>query len=397
MGPTEPTGRANIDGTAIDLAFIPDGGREGLAVDDEHIYWTKSHTLGAGRIGRSDLDGSNPDPNFITGLNRPHGIAIDDGHIYWTDIDAGTIGRANLDGTGVNASFMTGFTLPTDVAVTSQVVPPDPDTDGDGILDSVDPDPGTASDGFDDGAGTAGSITDRAGLAVTIEDLTDPDGVRVVVGSGSGKVTLSVCGGSIVKVSAGSEVELTCGSVTLDVIDGAAEVVLGGGATVVTVPTGASATVSENPDGSYAVDNLGAVDVTVTVDGIATTVGPGDSADFETWDFQGFTSPVDNPPVDNVANAGQAIPLRWRLVSASGAPVTTLASAQISATSLACELGSTDDLEETSPGASGLQNLGNGYYQLNWKTPKGYAKSCKALHLDLGEGITRDAHFRFKK
>ena len=33
-----------------------------------------------------------------------------------------------------------------------------------------------------------------------------------------------------------------------------------------------------------------------------------------------------------------------------------------------------------------LQNLGNGYYQLNWKTPSGYARSCKLMRLDLGEG-----------
>jgi len=52
---------------------------------------------------------------------------------------------------------------------------------------------------------------------------------------------------------------------------------------------------------------------------------------------------------------------------------------------------------ETATGISGLQDKGDGYYQLDWKSPKSYAKSCKTVHLDLGEGITHDAYFDFKK
>jgi hypothetical protein len=276
--------------------------------------------------------------------------------------------------------------------------PPNPDTDGDGIFDSVDPDPGTPSTGFEDGDGNSGSITDPNGLSVSITDATAPDGVRVVVGPGAGKATLSVCGGFTLKLSAGSDVIVTCGSVTVEVLAGDAEIVLGDGTTTVLVPPGVTATVTENPDGSYEVTNHGGGDVTVTVDGVETTVGPGESTEVRTWHFVGFTSPVDNIPVMNVANAGQAIPLKWRLLDASGAPVTDLTTAHMTATSLACSLGSTPDLlEESAPGGSGLQNLGDGYYQLNWKTPKSYAKSCKTLHLDLGEGITRDAYFQFRK
>ena len=91
-------------------------------------------------------------------------------------------------------------------------------------------------------------------------------------------------------------------------------------------------------------------------------------------------------------------PLRWRLVGSDGTPVTDLTTASLQATSLACSDGTTSDLlEEIAAGSSGLLNLGNGYYQINWKAPKSYAGSCKTLHLDLGEGITRDALFRFPK
>lgn len=114
------------------------------------------------------------------------------------------------------------------------------------------------------------------------------------------------------------------------------------------------------------------------------------------YDFSGFFQPVDNG-VLNVARAGRAIPLKWRLTDASGSPITNLAAASISTVTLNC--GSlaegTDAIEEYAAGASGLQNLGDGYYQLNWKSPSTYVGSCKRLRLDLGEGAFRTADFQF--
>lgn len=115
--------------------------------------------------------------------------------------------------------------------------------------------------------------------------------------------------------------------------------------------------------------------------------------------FVGFTSPVDNPSVLNVAKAGQAIPLKWQLLDANNDPVTNLSSVTVTVTSLTCSLGTTTDLvEEVASGASGLQNLGGGYYQFNWKTPTSYAKSCKTMILNLGDGNTsHTALFQFTK
>jgi hypothetical protein len=119
--------------------------------------------------------------------------------------------------------------------------------------------------------------------------------------------------------------------------------------------------------------------------------------------FDGFYQPVDNldangHPVLNVVKAGQAIPLKWRLTDATGAPVSNLTSAQITIAGLSCTLDTTlDQLEEVAAGASGLQNLGNGNYQLNWKSPTTYAGSCKRLQLDLGEGGYHTADFKFTK
>jgi hypothetical protein len=44
-----------------------------------------------------------------------------------------------------------------------------------------------------------------------------------------------------------------------------------------------------------------------------------------------------------------------------------------------------------------LQNLGDGYYQWNWKSPSSYAKSCKTVTVDLGAGGSLSAGFKFTK
>ena len=99
-----------------------------------------------------------------------------------------------------------------------------------------------------------------------------------------------------------------------------------------------------------------------------------------------------------MAKAGQAIPLKWRVTDAAGAPVTTLTSVSVTATAAACDLGGSEDqVEEYAAGSSGLQNLGNGYYRYDWKTPAAYARSCKTLRVDLGDGVAHTASFRFTR
>jgi hypothetical protein len=122
-----------------------------------------------------------------------------------------------------------------------------------------------------------------------------------------------------------------------------------------------------------------------------------------TYTFTGFASPVDNNNVLNSAKAGQAIPLKWRLTDASGNPVTNLSGVTVTVKDLNCALGTTTDaLEEYAAGSSGLQNLGDGYYQFNWKSPTNYASSCKTVHVNVGEGttaspVTHTALFKFTK
>jgi len=102
MGTT--LGRANLDGTGVTQTFtsVPNS-PTGVAVDDQHVYWTNP---AVGTIGRANLDGTGADQFFVTTATNPIGVAADARHIYWTD--GGSIGRANLDGSSVDDSFITG-------------------------------------------------------------------------------------------------------------------------------------------------------------------------------------------------------------------------------------------------------------------------------------------------
>ena len=242
-------------------------------------------------------------------------------------------------------------------------------------------------------------MIDTGGLAVTVADAPDgDDGVLVTVGpaaTGSPEATLSVCGMTL-RFSPGSSAVLTCGSVIVETLTGTVRVVLDGGFIVVTVPAGATAEVSDTATGAEVSGVLGN-GVTVAVDGVSTSVPPGGPAvSFASWSASGFRAPVDNPPVLNTVKSGRAIPLKWHLSDASGAPVTDLATATVSVQNLACGLATTTDaIEQTFAGGSGLQNLGNGDYQLNWKTSSAWSGSCKTMRLDLGGGVVVQADFEF--
>jgi hypothetical protein len=115
--------RANLDGTAIERKFIP--GRWprqwpwDIAVDADHIYWTRYHV---NLFARANLDGTGIDGSFITEVASPTGVAVDDQYIYWAnefgpEDGDGAIARANLDGSGIDQSFLLEPGQPSAVAV----------------------------------------------------------------------------------------------------------------------------------------------------------------------------------------------------------------------------------------------------------------------------------------
>ena len=119
-----------------------------------------------------------------------------------------------------------------------------------------------------------------------------------------------------------------------------------------------------------------------------------------TYTFDGFFSPVENPSVLNLAKAGQSIPVKWRITDPRGGPISdplsfkTFTSYSVSCSNL--EGNPESAIEEYSPGDSGLQYLGNGYWQFNWKTLKSYARACRRMILNLKDNSSHPADFKFK-
>jgi hypothetical protein len=89
------------------------------------VYWSSGSPNSS--IGRVKINGVGQNNNFITGLNDPHGVAVDSRFIYWSqgDTTTGSIGRANLDGSAPNPNFIphsAGVSDPSGVALTPTAI-----------------------------------------------------------------------------------------------------------------------------------------------------------------------------------------------------------------------------------------------------------------------------------
>ncbi len=117
------------------------------------------------------------------------------------------------------------------------------------------------------------------------------------------------------------------------------------------------------------------------------------------YQFTGFFQPIDMNAV-NIAKAGQAIPVKWKLTDANGVPISDPSSfVGLYSYSVSCTdfNGAPPDAIETYSGSSGLQYLGDGYWQFNWKTPKTYANTCRTMYVQFQGGFkSPEVDFKFK-
>lgn len=172
--------------------------------------------------------------------------------------------------------------------------------------------------------------------------------------------------------------------------------------TAMSAQDGAFDEASEDVEASFTATEVGTHQVCVHgTDSLNNAGDPTCQNYLVTYQFEGFFSPIETELV-NVAKAGQAVPAKWRLTDANGAPIehpgsfAGLFSYLVSCTNF--EGDATDAVPEYASGASGLQYLGDGYWQFNWKTPKDYANTCRAMYVEFDSGATSPAvGFQFKK
>ena len=136
-----------------------------------------------------------------------------------------------------------------------------------------------------------------------------------------------------------------------------------------------------------------------TLDGNADTTAVVDIGSFEqsTYNFTGFFQPVDNAPIVNSVNAGQAIPVKFSLGGNQGLAI--FAPGYPASQPISCNSGNpTDVIEETvTAGSSSLSyDATTGQYKYTWKTEKAWKGTCRKLVLTFSDGSTRFALFQFK-
>jgi uncharacterized repeat protein (TIGR01451 family) len=118
---------------------------------------------------------------------------------------------------------------------------------------------------------------------------------------------------------------------------------------------------------------------------------------FVVYSFNGFFSPVDNPPVLNEVKAGQNVPLKFSLNGYKGMAI--FAPGYPASQQVGCANNvPVNVLEETdTPGNNSLTyDAGSDRYQYNWKTEKSWAGTCRVLVVKLSDGTTHTANFKFK-
>lgn len=259
-----------------------------VSVDDDGYVWVSDFENGRDRVHKIDpLTGGRL--TTITGLGQPVDIAFTDGHAHIVDFNSSTIKTYTRDGQLVDTRPVpvvhrppAYYASPTPYRVavdaerrlvltnsSQRVLRFDPpavrDADGDGVDDTIDTGLGTFSDGTTSGAVISGDVF--------VEDLVD-GGVRIVAASAA---TIRICGFTV-RLTAGTDAGITCGSVTVHVVAGGAQISGDDGLYTVSVPAGGIARVDGGDGEPITVENLGELQVIWSgTDGIPVVVEPGGS------------------------------------------------------------------------------------------------------------------------
>jgi hypothetical protein len=115
------------------------------------------------------------------------------------------------------------------------------------------------------------------------------------------------------------------------------------------------------------------------------------------YDFAGFSSPVGNPPVLNVVNAGRAIPVKFSLSGNKGLSI--FASGSPASGQIACDLSAPpSEVNETlTAGSSSLSyDPASDLYTYVWATQSSWAGTCRQLIVTLNDGTQHVANFKFR-
>jgi len=377
-------GRASLDGNVIEPYFINLGTAPwGIAVDQEFVYWADHMS----RIGRAKLDNTGGvNLNFVQDCLDPFAVAVDDKYIYWTNLNlpnfpfSPSVGRAKLDGTEVTQNFIllpAGY-FAAAIAVSKEFI-------------------------YMGGGEESHPSIMRAKLDGTELDLHWIEGATKPLVGAAQAIALTE---THLYWSNGD------GNPYTDYIPFISRADLSGDNAQVVVMgekewSGIWGLGTKGDFiywGEYSRNRIGRANIDGSAANPDWISGTGFCSGIafapQRYTFDGFFSPIDNPPTVNNAKAGQTISVKWRLTDKNGLPVSDPASfTSITSTRVGCASLAEfpiNYVDELATGSSGLQYLGDGWWQFNWKTPKTYAGQCRTMKLTLNDGSAHTASFQFK-
>ena len=187
----------------------------------------------------------------------------------------------------------------------------DNDLDDDGIPNTLDTMPTIFSNSFLDSATTFGNIESRGGKTVTISDQADPAGVLVSAVGGGTPATVSTCGfEGTISFDSGDLVDITCGSVIINVISGPVDITYTMDASTMDTTLDAAQSITIDFD-SLTITNNSNSPIIIEIDGIQITIEPHQ------------TIQIHDSPDNSQEIGGEIIPLDTTALLLAGAQSTT--------------------------------------------------------------------------
>ena len=365
-------------------------------------------------------------------FSGPKGVAVDNaGHVYVADTGNNRIQVFSTTGTFIEACGTLGsgngqFSGPEDVATNaagtlfyvvdrdntrvqkfSTTAPTSPVADA-GTDQTVECAGATTAVNLDGSASTAGSGTINSySWAEGATPLGTGAMLTVNLPTGTHTITLTVTdtgGGSdtddvVITIQDTLAPNISCPAdvvVNLPMNSSATSMTVNYPAVTATDSCSSSVTVNSTPT-SGSVFPVGTTTVNATADDGAGHTSTCSFTVTVQYNFAGFFQPVDNLPVLNTVQAGRAIPVKFSLSGNKGLGI--FAAGSPSSGPIPCN--SSDpavDLEETvTAGSSSLSyDLTTDLYIYVWKTEPGWAGTCRQLAVQLNDGSTHRANFKFR-
>jgi len=105
---TGKLGRATLNLSTSNQAWITTTSPSAVAVNASHVYWANFvNAPSDSSIGRANIGSTSQNQSFVTGAKSPYGIALNSSYLYWGNSGTTSIGRSGLDGSSPNQSFVT--------------------------------------------------------------------------------------------------------------------------------------------------------------------------------------------------------------------------------------------------------------------------------------------------